>query len=201
MIELAFQYADYNQSRAPIDNVNRLTAIHKSNLLVGCKLFMDEFYSVASHYKNIVANDILVDSFSQDVLRSPTKYSTCVTTNSFGDILTDLVSVLAGGMGMAPSAQINGWSSSSCGLFEPIHGSGSDIAGKRIANPIATILSVSMMLEWLGKKNNSETYLISAKSIKSAVIELLVKGDTLPVDIGGSANTSQVGDSIVKLLR
>ena len=201
VIELAFQYADYNQSRAPIDNVNRLTAIHKSNLLVGCQLFMDEFYSVASHYKNIVANDILVDSFSQDVLRSPTKYSTCVTTNSFGDILTDLVSVLAGGMGMAPSAQINGWSSSSCGLFEPIHGSGSDIAGKRIANPIAAILSVSMMLEWLGRKNNSETYLISAKSIKSAVIELLVKGDTLPVDIGGSANTSQVGDSIVKLLR
>jgi isocitrate/isopropylmalate dehydrogenase len=152
VIELAFQYADYNQSRAPIDNVNRVTAIHKSNLLVGCKLFMDEFYSIASHFKNIMADDILVDSFSQDVLRWPKKYSTCVTTNPFGDILTDLVSVLAGGMEMAPSAQINGWSSSSHGLFEPIHGSDPDIAGKRIANPIAAILSVLMMLEWLGRK-------------------------------------------------
>jgi 3-isopropylmalate dehydrogenase len=201
VIELAFQYADYKQSRAPGDNVKRLTAIHKNNLLVGCQLFMDEFYSIASLHKKIVANDILVDSFAQDVLRSPEKYSTCVTTNSFGDILTDLVSTLAGGMGMAPSGQINGWSSDSHGLFEPIHGSAPDIAGKQIANPIAAILSVSMMLEWLGRKKSSRKYLTSAKSVENAVTKLLHQGDTLPIDIGGRAKTSQVGDAIVKLLK
>jgi len=200
VIELAFQYADYKESRTPFDNVNRLTAIHKSNLLLGCQIFMDEFYSIASLHKSIVANDILVDSFAQDVLRSPEKYSTCVTTNSFGDILTDLVSTLAGGMGMAPSGQINGWSSDSHGMFEPIHGSGPDIAGKGIANPIAAILSVSMMLEWLGRKQSDDKFLISAKSVEDAVIKLLQKGDTLPLDIGGSAKTDQVGDAIVELI-
>ena len=199
VIELAFKYAHNKQS--PIDNVNRLTAIHKNNLLVGCQLFMDEFYSIASHHNKILANDILVDSFAHDVLRSPEKYSTCVTTNSFGDILTDLVSTMAGGMGMAPSGQINGWSSDSHGLFEPIHGSGPDIAGKHIANPIAAILSVSMMLEWLGQKKSNEKYLTSAKSVENAVIELLHQGETLPIDIGGNAKTSQVGEAIVKLLK
>jgi isocitrate/isopropylmalate dehydrogenase len=201
VIELAFQYTEDKPSRAPLDDINRLTAIHKKNLLVGCQLFMDEFYSVAHYHKEIDATDILVDSFAQDILRSPEKYATCVTTNSFGDILTDLASTLAGGMGMVPSGQINGWSSNSRGISEPIHDSGPDIAGKHIANPIATIFSISMMLEWLGRKKNSTKLRIAANSVENAVIDLLYKGEVLPIDIGGRAKTSQVRDAMVKLLK
>jgi len=181
VIRLAFQYAQEKKSGAPIDGNKRVTAIHKNNLLRGCQLFTREFYSIAQEYPKIIVNDILVDAFTQDVLRSPEKYSVCVTTNMFGDILTDLVSVLAGGMGMAPSGQINGWSSNSRGMFEPIHGSGPDIAGKQIANPIATILAVSMMLDWLSRKKGKNVFGQVAIEIEKAVQKLLIEGKYLPL--------------------
>ena len=201
VIELAFEYVKYKNTRTPFKNLKQLTAIHKNNLLVGCQLFTDEFYSIARKYQDILANDMLVDSFTQDIIRSPENYATCVTTNSFGDILTDLASVLAGGMGMAPSGQINGYLSNSHGLFEPVHGSAPNIFGTKIANPIAAILSVSMMLEWLGRKKRSEILIESSKAVEKAVSQLLLENKTVPIDIGGNSKTSEVGDAIVKLLK
>ena len=201
VIRLAYQYAKMKNSGAPIDSKKRVTAIHKNNLLRGCQLFTWEFYQVASEYPDIIANDILVDAFTQDVLRSPEKYSVCVTTNMFGDILTDLVSVLAGGMGMAPSGQITGWSPDSRGLFEPIHGSAPDIAGKQIANPIATILAVSMMLEWLSIKKDFQKLSVSALQIEKAVQELLIEGKYIPFDLGGNADTKSIGTRLCDILK
>lgn len=200
VIALAFKYAQDYQAGAPIDGIKRVTAIHKNNLLKGCQLFTKEFYSIANKFPKVKANDILVDSFCQDILRTPEKYSVCVTTNMFGDILTDLVSVLAGGMGMAPSGQINGWSENSHGMFEPIHGSAPDIAGKKIANPIGTILAVSMMFNWLAKKRNYENYFKAGIAIETAVQYFLQEGDNLPVDLGGSGKTSTIGTRITELL-
>ena len=159
-----------------------------------------KFYSIASEYSNIESNDILVDAFTQDVLRSPEKYSVCVTTNMFGDILTDLSSVLAGGMGMAPSGQINGWSLDSQGLFEPIHGSGPDIAGKHLVNPIAAILAASMMLEWLSRKKGLLKFSQASYEIEKAVEELLLEGKYLPFDLGGTAKTELIGTRLSDIL-
>ncbi len=200
IIRLAFQYSEEKKSVAPIDGKKRVTAIHKNNILRGCQLFTREFYSIASEYSNIESNDILVDAFTQDVLRSPEKYSVCVTTNMFGDILTDLSSVLAGGMGMAPSGQINGWSPDSQGLFESIHGSGSDIAGKHLANPIAAILAASMMLEWLSRKKGLPKFSQASIKIEKAVQELLLERKYLPIDLGGTAKTELIGTRLSDIL-
>ena len=195
--EIAFQYL---MNQANQHYMRKVTAIHKANLLPGCKLFMDEFYSVASKFPSIKVNDILVDSFSQDILKSPEKYSVCVTTNIFGDILTDMVSVMSGGMGMAPSGQINGWKQDSYGLFEPVHGSAPDISNKGIANPIATVLSVSMMLEWLGSKLNNPKLEKASKNVENAVIKLLKEQKVIPIELGGKAKTTEVGNEICKHL-
>lgn len=177
-----------------------MTAIHKNNLLAGCQLFTTKFFEIAHEFPNIKANDILVDAFSQSILRNPELYNVCVTTNMMGDILTDLASVLQGGMGMAPSGQINGWHSTSNGLFEPIHGSAPSFAGKNIANPIASILAVSMMLDWLGIKNNSEILKQASKTIENAVIRMIKQGTTLPSDLGGNTSTSETVDAICNQL-
>ncbi len=201
IIKFAFEYTKTNSVGSPMDGRKRLTAIHKNNLLRGCQLFTKEFYSIASEYSNIEANDILVDAFTQDILRSPEKYSVCVTTNMFGDILTDLVSVMAGGMGMAPSGQINGWLPSSNGMFEPIHGSAPDIAGKGIANPLATILAISMMLEWLSQKRKSSKLSNIAQNVENAVQDLLRERKYLPIDLGGRTKTSNIGTRICELIK
>jgi isocitrate/isopropylmalate dehydrogenase len=118
----------------------------------------------------------------------------------FGDIITDLVSVLAGGMGMAPSGQINGWSTKSHGMFEPIHGSAPDIAGKNVANPIGTILAVSMMFNWLAKKKNSTDFSKAGEAIENAVQSFLLERKNLPVDLGGGGKTTKIGSRITELL-
>ncbi|MHA2075798.1 MAG: isocitrate/isopropylmalate dehydrogenase family protein [Candidatus Hodarchaeales archaeon] len=196
IIRFAFEYAKSHKIATPKDGHKRVTAIHKNNLLAGCQLFTTKFYEIAREFSDVKANDILVNAFTQSVLRNPEIFNVCVTTNMMGDILTDLASVLQGGMGMAPSGQINGWYSTSHGLFEPIHGSAPSFAGKNIANPIASILAVSMMLDWLGIKYNSEILKKSSKTIESAVIRVIKEGKALPSDLGGNVSTSETGDAI-----
>jgi methanogen homoisocitrate dehydrogenase len=131
---------------------------------------------------------MLVDAMAYDLILRPEKYDVIVTTNLFGDILSDEAAAIAGGLGLCPSANTG----DRYALFEPIHGSAPDIAGKGIANPIAAILTVRMMLEWMGETED-------AKSINRAVDSVLQQGIMTP-DLGGSYSTVDVSDAIAKMV-
>lgn len=164
-----------------------ITVVHKANVLKSDSFFRDVCTGVAKR-NGISYNEMLVDAMAYDLILRPEKYDVIVTTNLFGDILSDEAAAIAGGLGLCPSANTG----DRYALFEPIHGSAPDIAGKGIANPIAAILSVRMMLEWMGEME-------SAKSISRAVDSVLQQGIVTP-DLGGSYSTVDVSDAIAKLV-
>jgi len=165
----------------------KLTIVHKANVLKSDSFFRDVCIAVAK--KNGIAyHEMLVDAMAYDMIMHPGKYDVLVTTNLFGDILSDEAAALVGGLGLCPSANIG----DKYAFFEPIHGSAPDIAGKGIANPLAAILSVKMMLEWAG-------FQTEAKSIEMAVNSVLEAGIVTP-DLGGSFSTHDVTIAITKLL-
>ena len=165
-----------------------ITIVHKANVLKSDSFFRDVCIGVAKR-KGISYHEMLVDAMAYDLILHPQKYDVIVTTNLFGDILSDVAAAIAGGLGLCPSANIG----DKYALFEPIHGSAPDIAGKGIANPIAAILSVKMMLEWAGWKKE-------ARSIGKAVDNVLQQGIMTP-DLGGSNSTNDVSNAIAKKLR
>jgi methanogen homoisocitrate dehydrogenase len=166
---------------------NRLTIVHKANVLKSDSFFRDVCIGVAN--KNGVAyHEMFVDAMAYDLILHPGKYDVIVTTNLFGDILSDEAAALVGGLGLCPSANIG----DKYAFFEPIHGSAPDIAGKGIANPLAAILSVKMMLEWAGYQNE-------AISIEKAVNDVLEAG-IVTLDLGGSYSTHEVSIAITKLI-
>ncbi len=162
-----------------------ITIVHKANVLKSDSFFRDICIGVAK--KNGIAyREKLVDSMAYDLILNPEKYDVIVTTNLFGDILSDEAAAIAGGLGLCASANIG----DRYALFEPIHGSAPDIAGAGIANPIAAILSVGMMLEWMGK-------IKEAGVIGMAVDNALIKGIVTP-DLGGSSSTDEVSRAITE---
>lgn len=165
-----------------------LTIVHKANVLKSDVFFRDICIEV-SRKKGIAYNEMLIDAMAYDLILRPERYDVIVTTNLFGDILSDEAAAIAGGLGLCPSANIG----KRYALFEPIHGSAPDIAGKGIANPIAAILSVKMMLEWKG-------WAEEAKAIRRAVDEVLQQGITTP-DLGGSCSAIEVSDAIAELVK
>lgn len=178
---------------APVDGRKRVTCVDKSNVLAGCKLFRRVFDEAAAHYPGIERDYAYVDAFTQWLLRKPGFYDVVVTTNLFGDILSDLAATLQGGMGMAPSGNFG----KNHAMFEPVHGSAPDIAGKDTANPIAMLLSTKMMLEWLGERKNDDALLKCALDIESAVVGVLKDGAILTPDLGGKSTCTEVGQEII----
>ncbi|MDP2845749.1 MAG: isocitrate/isopropylmalate family dehydrogenase [Candidatus Methanoperedens sp.] len=166
----------------------RLTIVHKANVLKSDSFFRDVCITVVKR-RGISYNEMLVDAMAYDLILNPQKYDVIVTTNLFGDILSDVAAAIAGGLGLCPSANIG----DRYALFEPIHGSAPDIAGKGIANPIAAILSVRMMLEWMGRTKE-------AIAISRAVDEVLKEGIKTP-DLGGSCSTADVAKAIARLVK
>ncbi len=162
-----------------------ITIVHKANVLKSDSFFRDIAIGVAKK-NGISYNEMLVDAMAYDLILRPQKYDVIVTTNLFGDILSDEAAAISGGLGLCPSANIG----DRYALFEPIHGSAPDIAGKGIANPIAAILSVRMMLEWAGKTREAE-------SISRAVDDVLQQGIITP-DLGGSYSTADVSNAIAE---
>lgn len=167
---------------------NRLTIVHKSNVLKSDTLFLDACRKAAAE-KGVEASDKLVDIFAYDLMMSPEKYDVVVTTNLFGDILSDLGAALLGSIGLAPSANIG----DSQAFFEPVHGSAPDIAGRGIANPMAAILSLKMMLEWMGKTREA---CLVGRAVAAAVQDRIVTPD-----LGGKYTTKEVGDFILSKVR
>jgi 3-isopropylmalate dehydrogenase len=165
-----------------------VTLVDKANVLPSMAFFRRIFDEIAEQYPDVQTSRVYVDAASLYLLQRPQTFDVIVTENMFGDILSDLAAGLVGGMGMAPSADIG----ETHGVFQPSHGTAPDIAGKGIANPIATILSAAMMLDWLGLTDPAAT-------INHAVAQVLAK-DHRTTDLGGSVTTDKMGDLVVKEL-
>ena len=171
-----------------------LTSISKGNALNYSMVFWDSvFAEVAKEYPDVKTASYLVDAASMFFVKDPARFQVVVTSNLFGDIITDLGAAISGGMGLAAGANINP-ERKFPSMFEPIHGSAPDIAGKGIANPLASIWSASQMLDFFGHED------WGAKLI-DAIETLMVEGKTLTCDLGGNASTSEVGDAIIELLK
>jgi len=169
-----------------------VAVVHKKNVLRrGCGLFVDCCSMVAEEYPDVAVSDFHVDAFAMFMVQHPEKFDVIVTTNMFGDILSDLAAGLVGGLGLAPGLNLG----DRFLLAQATHGSAPDIAGKNIANPIAEILSVQMMLEMLGIRNKDGRALEAAGRIKTAVEKTLEQGVRTP-DLGGTATTSEFGDVV-----
>ena len=171
-----------------------LTSISKGNALNYSMVFWDSvFAEVAKEYPDVKTASYLVDAASMFFVKDPARFEVVVTSNLFGDILTDLGAAISGGMGLAAGANLNP-ERKFPSMFEPIHGSAPDIAGKEIANPLASIWSVSQMLDFFGYEN-------WGKRVLSAIEALMVEGKTLTRDLGGNAKTSEVGSAVIEILK
>jgi len=201
IIRKAFEICQQRRASAPQDGKKRVTCILKDNVLEGCRLFRDVFFEIGAEYPEIEKETAIVDAFTQWLITKPEWYDVCVTTNMFGDIVTDLASVLQGGMGMAVGANIG----DGHGMFEPIHGSAPKHAGKDRVNPIAMILTVKESLEWLAsQKNGDKALLRAADAIEQATLQTLLKGAPLTYDLVGpdlAAPCSTVGKAIAEAAR
>jgi 3-isopropylmalate dehydrogenase len=163
------------------------TLVDKANVLPSMAYFRGVFDQIATQeYPDIATNRVYVDAAALFLVQRPAMFDVMVTENMFGDILSDLAAGLVGGMGMAPSADIG----DKHAVFQPSHGTAPDIAGKGIANPVATILSAALMLDWLGHP-------AEAQRIETAVKRVLADPQARTRDLGGSMSTSEMGAAVV----
>ena len=179
IIDYAFNYALEN-------NKTKVTAVHKANVLKKTDgLFKEIFYEVAEKYPDIATEDFYVDATAMYLITQPESFEVIVTTNLFGDILSDEGAGLVGGLGLIPSANIG----EDGALFEPVHGSAPDIAGQGKANPIAMMLSAIMMLRYIGENEAAEKF-------DAAILKVLNDGNVLTGDLGGSASTMELAQAV-----
>jgi 3-isopropylmalate dehydrogenase len=166
-----------------------VTLVAKTNVLTYAHdLWMRAFTEISRDFPDIKSDYQHVDACCMRMVESPERFDVIVTTNMFGDIITDLGAILQGGMGLAASANLNP-DRTAPSMFEPVHGSAPDIAGQGIANPLAAILSLAMMLDHLGMAR-------SAARVRTAVGQVLARGTTRTPDLGGTASTAAVGQSV-----
>jgi 3-isopropylmalate dehydrogenase len=197
IIEHAFELCRRRNKGAPQDGKLRVTAIVKDNVLHGCQFFRDVFFEVGERYPEIEKETAIVDAFTQWLISQPEHYDVCVTTNMFGDIVTDLASVLQGGMGMAVGANVG----HEHAMFEPIHGSAPKYTGQDKVNPIAMILAAKEGCDWLADRKDDPRLHRAAQAIEAAVVATLQAGAPLTYDVVGNdraAKCSEVGQAIAK---
>jgi len=168
----------------------KVTVVTKANVLrVSDGLFLEVARKVAEDYPDVEVEEAFVDVTAMRLILKPTIFDVIVTSNLFGDILSDESAGLVGGLGLAPSANIG----TDYALFEPVHGSAPRLAGKNIANPMAAIMASKMMLDYLGENSWAER-------IENAIVSVLKEGKVLTPDLGGSSSTEQVTDAIIDAL-
>ena len=192
VIRKAFEVSRRRAKGAPADGKLRVTCIVKHNVLTGCRLFLDVFREVAKGFPDIEPDVAIVDSFAMFVLTQPERYDVCVTTNMFGDILTDLASVLQGGMGMAVGCNVG----DNHAMFEPIHGSAPPLAGRDKANPMAMLLATGEAMSWLGDRFGDPRLHRAHDAISQAVAVIVERGEPLTGDLGGSAGSKAVAQAV-----
>ncbi len=167
------------------DSMRKVTCVHKSNVMrVTDGMFAKACTEVSKDYPDITFEEMYVDACAMNLIRQPEQFDVVVTTNLFGDILSDESSQVVGGLGMAPTANIG----DKFALFEPVHGAAFDIAGQNIANPSSFLLSIKMMFDWLGKKHNDSKCIEVGQKLESTIFDL-VKSGIKTKDIGGDKST------------
>jgi 3-isopropylmalate dehydrogenase len=169
-----------------------VTLVDKANVLPSMVFFREVFDEVAKGYPDVKTDRFYVDAMSLYLVQDPTRFDVMVTENMFGDILSDMIAGLVGGMGFAPSGDLG----ENCAVFQPSHGTAPDIAGQGIANPIATILSAAMMLEWF----NTDSSIEAAKRIQAAVKSALADPSNRTCELGGGCSTTEITDRIIQCL-
>lgn len=178
------------------DDKKKVVSVHKSNVLRKSDgLFKNVCREVATKFPQIEYSELYVDACAMNLIRNPENFDVIVTTNLFGDILSDEAAQVVGGLGMGPSANIG----KNFSLFEPVHGAAFDIAGKNIANPSSIFLSTKMMLEWIGEKFKDPLLFTEAVKIENAIITLL-KQNNKTIDIGGNLSTTEFTRMVIDRL-
>ncbi len=182
IVRYAFEYAVRHDRK-------KVTIVHKANILkMVSGLFLEEGRRVAKEYEGRVeSDDMIVDNCAMQLVMRPEQFDVMVTTNMFGDILSDEVSGLVGGLGLAPGANIG----TRAAIFEAVHGSAPDIAGKGLANPSAQMLAAAMMLDHVGELDR-------AQRIRDAVEHVIVRDKIRTRDLGGTASTHEFGDAVAR---
>lgn len=192
LFEMAFKQARQRKARGTPGHV---TLLHKSNALRSQVLLTKVFDEVAARHPDIGNAKFYIDAGAMYFVTNPERYDVVVSENIFGDIVSEVAAGVVGGLGVAPSGDV----SESRGVFQPSHGSAPDIAGQGIANPIATMLSAAMMLEWLAGQHQQPQCLAAARALENAITTVLLQGPR-PQDLGGSATTSQVTKAVISAL-
>jgi isocitrate dehydrogenase (NAD+) len=169
----------------------KITVVHKANILKSTSgLFLKVAREVAAEYPQIECNEMIVDNTCMQLVMKPEQFDVIVTTNLFGDIISDLCAGLVGGLGLAPGANIG----KDCAIFEAVHGSAPDIAGKGVANPCALLLGAVQMLEHIGQVD-------AGRRLKQAIIDTMNDKDHLTPDLGGSGTTQTFAAAIIKHIK
>jgi 3-isopropylmalate dehydrogenase len=173
-----------------------LTNVDKANVFASMAFWREVFNDRAAAFPDISTEHAYVDAMALNLVMKPWAYDVLVTENMFGDILSDLIAALAGGMGMAPSADIGDHH----GLFQPAHGTAPDIVGQGIANPTAMILSAAMMLDWLAVRHGDATLATGARAIDNAMAAAFAQGAVRPREFGGSSGTAEITRAVIERL-
>lgn len=175
----------------------KVTALHKEPVYrLVCGMFAEECRKVAREYADVEFEEVLIDGFAMKLVMKPQQYDVVVTTNQFGDIVTDEGAGLVGGLGLAPGLVVGERQA----MAQATHGSAPDIAGRNIANPYAMIMSGKMLFEWLGRKRGDAAATAAAARIESAVDQVIAEAKHLTGDLGGKAGTTQMGEAIAAAL-
>ena len=199
VIKFAFNIARHRERKLGIPQ--SVTCVDKSNVTRGCRLFRKIFDEISEANPDLETNRAYIDAFTMWLVRNPEELDVVVLPNMFGDIATDLASVLQGGMGMAASANLGPKHM----LFEPVHGSAPKYAGMNVVNPTATLQSVQMMFEALAYRHDDDDMDVCADIVQTAIQQHFEEGGCVTYDLGGDASTSDVGEAIAdrceKMLR
>jgi 3-isopropylmalate dehydrogenase len=174
-----------------------LTIVHKANVLkIGDGMFLDVCREAARAYPGLIVDDVIVDAMMAHAVRSPARFDVIVTTNMFGDILSDLTAELSGSLGLGGSLNAGAHHA----MAQAAHGSAPDIAGRDIANPSSLILSVSLLLAWYGEHSAATNYQAAARAIEGAIAQAIADG-RVTKDLGGNLGTAAAGQAVAELLR
>jgi len=195
VVDFAFRLAQKRKGRLS-DGKRKVTCVDKANVFRSFAFFRKVFFEVAERYPEIESDAVYVDAMSLHMVTTPSQWDVLVMENQFGDILSDLGAAIVGGLGMAPSAEIG----NEHALFQPSHGTAPQLAGKNLANPIATIWSAAMMLDWLADRHNDPIAREASHRIEQAVAKFLADGEQRTADQGGTASTSDVAAAIANIL-
>jgi 3-isopropylmalate dehydrogenase len=176
----------------------KVTAAHKEPVYrLACGMFAEECRKVARDYSDVAFEEAMIDTISMKLVMAPQQYDVVVTSNQFGDILTDIGAGLVGGLGLAAGLCVGERQA----MAQATHGSAPDIAGRNIANPYAMITSGHMLLEWLGRKHNEPKAVDAARRIQNAVEKVIAEAKHLTVDLGGKASTQEMGNAIAEAVQ